>query len=59
MYISQKEFEKLKTKYPKSTIIINQLLCFEDRMDMLLVEFRGKRYEVEYPPNFFINSKKQ
>jgi len=57
MKITPNEFYELQKKYPKCKVNYRQILSFEDRVDMLLVHFRGKGYEVWFPPNT-LNKKK-
>jgi hypothetical protein len=56
MNITPKKFSELLKKYPKSEVKVNKVLCFEGRMDMLLVHFRGKGYEISFPTNTLIKS---
>ena len=51
MNITYKKFNQMLKKNPKTKCVFNRLIKFEDRMDMLLITFGGKNYEVEFPPN--------
>ena len=55
MVIYPREFVELKMSYPNDTVKINRLLSLEGRRDILEVHFRGKGYEILYPPYTFSN----
>ena len=52
MNISPKKFRKIQSKKPNTIVKINRVLEFEGRMDMLLVHFGNKQYEINYPPQY-------
>ena len=55
MVIYPREFVELQMSYPNDTVKINRLLSLEGRRDILEVHFRGKGYEILYPPYTFSN----
>ena len=52
MNITPKKFRKIQSKKPNTIVKINKVLEFEGRMDMLLVHFGNKQYEINYPPKY-------
>tara|TARA_B100000287_G_C20168973_1_gene597420 strand:+ start:24 stop:254 length:231 start_codon:yes stop_codon:yes gene_type:complete len=52
MNISPKKFRKIQRKNPNTIVKLNKVLEFEGRMDMLLVHFGNKSYEINYPPQY-------